>query len=199
MSFLKKATFEKVYPWILIIGGALGLLAAVILMVEKIAVLKDPSHQLSCSINPVLSCGPIMNSDQASAFGFPNPILGIAMFPMVIATGAMLLAGAQKLKRWFWLCFQLGTVFGIGFVTWLFTQSLYSIGALCIYCMVVWAVTIPIFWTTLAFNIKNKQLAIKGKLATLLTTHIGKVILVTYLLVIGLIIGRFSDYFYTLI
>ena len=37
-----------------------------------------------------------------------------------------------------------------GFVHWLAFQSLYRIGALCPWCMVVWAVTIPIaVWTVL--------------------------------------------------
>lgn len=40
-------------------------------------------------------------------------------------------------------------IFGIGLVSWLQYQSLYEIGALCPYCMVVWSVTIPIFiWVT---------------------------------------------------
>ncbi len=197
MVLMKKLTLEKVFPWILIIGGVLGLLAASILMVEKIAVLKDPSHQLSCSINPVLSCGPIMNSDQASAFGFPNPILGLAMFPMVITAGTLLLAGAVRLKKWFWICFQLGTVFGIAFVIWLFSQSLYSIGALCIYCMVVWAVTIPIFWSTLAWNLRNKNFSLGLALNNLLSKYFKEIIALNYLVFIVLIVIRFSDYFKT--
>jgi hypothetical protein len=34
---------------------------------------------------------------------------------------------------------------GVGFVHWLIFQSLYRNDALCPYCMVVWAVTIPLF------------------------------------------------------
>ena len=48
-------------------------------------------------------------------------------------------------KGWIWGGLAAGTVFGILFVTWLQIQSIYSIGALCPYCMVVWAVMIPLF------------------------------------------------------
>ncbi|GAA3013484.1 hypothetical protein GCM10020229_26000 [Kitasatospora albolonga] len=46
-------------------------------------------------------------------------------------------------------------LFGIGFVTWLMTQTLYSIGALCPYCMVVWAAMIPLFWYTTLHNLRS--------------------------------------------
>jgi hypothetical protein len=37
-----------------------------------------------------------------------------------------------------------GTTLGVVFIHWLIFQSLYVIGALCPYCMVVWAITIPL-------------------------------------------------------
>jgi len=49
---------------------------------------------------------------------------------------------------------QVGVTFGVLFVHWLMFQSLYEIGALCPYCMVVWAVMIPIFWYTTLRNIR---------------------------------------------
>lgn len=39
------------------------------------------------------------------------------------------------------------------FVHWLIVQSLYEIGALCPYCLVVWAVTAPLFWYTTLRNL----------------------------------------------
>jgi uncharacterized membrane protein len=64
---------------------------------------------------------------------------------VVAAVGAALLAGAA-FHRWFWLGLQAGVTFGFVFVHWLIFQSLYRIGALCPYRMIVWAVTISIFW-----------------------------------------------------
>ncbi|MEU0465414.1 vitamin K epoxide reductase family protein [Amycolatopsis sp. NPDC006131] len=150
---------SRLLPWLLAVSGGVGLSAALILIVEKFALLRDPDYVPSCSINPVLSCGSVMNTSQAEAFGFPNPLLGIAGFAVVITVGVGLLAGA-RFTRWFWLGLQAGTLFGIVFVHWLIYQSLYEIGALCPYCMVVWAVTIPIFWYTTLHNMHHGHLPV---------------------------------------
>lgn len=199
MNIFKNLKFEKVFPWILTIGGIIGLLAASILTIEKIHIAANPDYVPSCSISPVVACSPVIASPEASAFGFPNPFIGIAGFAMVWAVGMMLFAGAKNLKKWFWWCFQAGSVFGIGFISWLMYHSLYDIGKLCIYCMVVWVITIPIFWTTLAFNVREKNFKLPGKLNDLVANHFGKAIALSYLLVIILIFTRFSDYFYSLI
>lgn len=128
--------------WVLI-AGALGLTAAVTLTIEKIELLIDPSYVPSCSINPVLSCGSVMVTPQASAFGFPNSLIGIVAFTVVLVTGVLAIAKVS-LPRWYWAGLAIGTLLGTVFVHWLIFQSLYHIHALCPYCMVVWTVTIPL-------------------------------------------------------
>lgn len=137
---------------LLTIGGAIGLLSAAILLIEKVNFLQDKADgkptDLSCDINAFVSCGGVINTDQASAFGFPNPIIGVAGFAVVVTLGVLLLARVH-LPTFIWGGLQAGVLFGIGFVTWLQSQSIYDIGKLCPWCMVVWAVTIPIFiWVT---------------------------------------------------
>ncbi|WP_436763494.1 vitamin K epoxide reductase family protein [Streptosporangium sp. V21-05] len=149
--------FPRLLSWLLVIGGAVGLLAAFVLTVEKIALLKDPDYVPSCSVNPVLSCGSIMTTPQAELFGFPNPLLGVAGFAVVVTAGAALLAGAA-FGRWFWLGLQAGVTCGAVLVHWLILQSLYVIGALCPYCMIVWAVTIPLFWYVTVHNLVRGHL-----------------------------------------
>ncbi|MEV6235871.1 vitamin K epoxide reductase family protein [Lentzea sp. NPDC051838] len=144
---------NRIVAWVLALGGFVGLVASSVLTIEKIALLKDPFYVPTCSINPVLSCGSIMKTAQAEAFGFPNPLIGIAGFAVVTTVGVLLLAGVT-LPRWVWIGLQVGVTSGVLFVHWLIFQSLYEIGALCPYCMVVWAVTIPIFWYTTLRNIK---------------------------------------------
>ncbi|MFN3255348.1 MAG: vitamin K epoxide reductase family protein [Ilumatobacter sp.] len=136
------------FGWLLLTLGSLGVAMAAVLLVEKVRILQDPSYVPSCSINPILSCGSIMNTPQAEAFGFPNPIIGLAGFAVVATAGAAVIAGAQ-FARWFWRALLAGSAAGVVFVHWLIFQSLYRIGALCPYCMVVWAVTIAVFWYTL--------------------------------------------------
>lgn len=148
--------------WVLAVGGAIGFLAAFVLAVEKITLLADPSYIPTCSINPVFSCGSVMSTPQAELFGFPNALLGIAGFAMVLTAGMAVLSGARP-GRWFWLALQAGTTAGAIFVHWLIFQSLYRIGALCPYCMVVWAVTIPVFWYTTLHNLQAGHLPVAGR------------------------------------
>ena len=77
--------------WVLI-AGVVGLAAALTLTIEKIEILINPDYVPSCSINPVLSCGSVMITPQASAFGFPNPLIGIVSFTVVVVTGVLALA-----------------------------------------------------------------------------------------------------------
>jgi len=185
-------------PWLLLGGGLIGLVAACVLLFEKIKLLENPSYVPSCNFNPVLSCGTIMRTDQASVFGFPNPMLGLVGFAMVVATGAALLAGA-RFARWYWLGMQAGVLFGIGFVAWLAFQSLYRIGALCPYCMVVWAVVLPIFWWVTARNAEAGVLGLPRGLAEAVADYRWLLLIGSYALIVVPAFFRFSDYWLTLV
>jgi len=94
----------------------------------------------------------VIASRQSAAFGFPNSFIGVIGFTVVLTLGVVWLAGAP-VTGWIWGGLQAGTVFGISFVTWLQFQSLYRIGRLCPYCMVVWAVMIPLFVVVTAHSL----------------------------------------------
>ncbi|MFC4010036.1 vitamin K epoxide reductase family protein [Nonomuraea purpurea] len=188
------APFPRLLPRLLLIGGGVGLIAAFVLTIEKIALLENPAYVPSCSINPVLSCGSIMRTPQAEIFGFPNPLLGIAGFAIVTTVGAALLAGA-RFRPWFWLGLQVGVTAGVVLVHWLIVQSLYTIGALCPYCMVVWAVTVPIFWYVTLRNLVARNLP----LARTLTDYHTVPLTVWFLAVVTLIGVRFWSYWSTLL
>ncbi|HSS23447.1 MAG TPA: vitamin K epoxide reductase family protein, partial [Mycobacterium sp.] len=89
------------------------------------------------------SCGSVMVTPQASLLGFPNPLLGIVGFTVVVVTGVLAVTKVS-LPQWYWVGLTVGTLVGAAFVHWLIFQSLYRIGALCPYCMVVWVVTISL-------------------------------------------------------
>lgn len=182
--------------WALTITGLIGLVAAFVLLVEKIALLTDPTYVPSCSINPVLSCGSIMSTDQAEVFGFPNPILGVAGFTALLTIGVVLLTRAS-LPGWFWWGIQAGTAFGVVFVHWLIFQSLYRIGALCPYCMIVWVVVITAFVATTTHNARSGRLRLPKGLRDL--AHYGPTVVTLWLVAIaGLITIQFWDYWQTL-
>ncbi|WP_018254769.1 vitamin K epoxide reductase family protein [Salinispora mooreana] len=190
-----------VTAWILTVGGSVGLLAAATLTVEKINLLADPGYVPTCSINPILSCGSVMNTPQAAVFGFPNPLLGIAGFAVVTTLGAVLLA-TGGLPRWMWLGLQGGVIFGVVFVHWLIYQSLYVIGALCPYCMVVWAVTIPIFLYTTLQTLRDNATVLPRALRRA-TEHLARyhslVLVIWVAFIVAAILHRFWDYWITLV
>ncbi|MGK2879652.1 MAG: vitamin K epoxide reductase family protein [Mycobacterium sp.] len=139
--------------WWVLIAGVVGLASALTLTVEKIHLLQDPAFEPSCNFNPVLSCGSVMVTPQASAFGFPNPLIGIVAFTVVVVTGVLAVTKV-RLPQWYWAGLAGGTLLGAAFVHWLIFQSLYEIYALCPYCMVVWSVTIPLLVVTAAVALR---------------------------------------------
>ncbi|MFI0927256.1 vitamin K epoxide reductase family protein [Streptomyces sp. NPDC021012] len=156
---------SRAFSWLLVITGAAGLLAAWVITIDKFKLLEDPNFTPGCSLNPIVSCGNIMKSEQASAFGFPNPMLGLVTYAMVIAIGVGLLAGARY-RRWYWLGLNAGTLFGVGFCTWLMYQSLYVIGSLCLWCCLAWVATIVMFWYVTSHNVRLGVIPAPGGLKT---------------------------------
>ena len=163
--------------------------------------LANPGYNPECNLNPIFSCTSVTNSVQAKAFGFPNPYLGMIGYAAMATVGAAMLAGA-RFKRWFWLSVLAGLTFAVLFIHWLIYQALYSIGALCLYCMVVWAATIPRFWYTLLYLLDEKIIkppANLKKLAAFARKHHGDILLVWFLIIIVLILNRFWYYWSTLL
>lgn len=193
--------FRKIMPWLLALCGIIGFFASFILTVEKIELIKDPSFIPSCNLSPIVSCGSVMKTPQAEAFGFTNSLMGIGGFAIVATIGMALLAGA-RFKRWFWLGLGAGALFGVVFIHWLFSQSVYVIGALCPYCMVVWAVTIPIFWYTTLYNLREGHIklphALHGVVSVLQKYHVT-VLYLWYLAIIIAILIQFWSYWSSLI
>jgi uncharacterized membrane protein len=150
---LHAATVPPASAWWVLIAGVLGFIASAALTVDKIKLLLNPSYVPSCNINPIVSCGSVMATPQASAFGFPNSLIGITAFTVITVTGVLAVAKVP-LPQWYWIGIAAGSLAGAAFVHWLIFQSLYRIGALCPYCMVVWVVTMSLLVvvTTVAFR-----------------------------------------------
>jgi len=140
---LARARVAAPSAWWVLIAGVIGLAASMTLTVEKIELLRNPSYVPTCNINPVVSCGSVMVTPQASVLGFPNPLLGLVAFTVVIVSGVLAVTKVS-LPQWYWIGLTVGVLVGSAFVHWLIFQSLYRIGALCPYCMVVWVVTISL-------------------------------------------------------
>ncbi|WP_062648367.1 vitamin K epoxide reductase family protein [Streptomyces maremycinicus] len=183
----------RAYAVLLVLTGAAGLLASWVITLDKFKLLEDPGFTPGCSLNPVVSCGSVMTSDQASAFGFPNPMLGLVAYGTVVCVGMSLLAGAA-FPRWYWLTFTGGCLFGVGFVSWLQFESLYRINALCLWCCLAWVATILMFWYTVSFVVRHAFLPAPAAVRDFLTdfTWVPPVL---HIAVIGmLILTRWWDF-----
>ncbi|MCF8555185.1 MAG: vitamin K epoxide reductase family protein [Candidatus Nanopelagicales bacterium] len=187
-----KASYRQT-AWILIVGGVIGIVASIELIIQKISVLSNPDFVPNCDINPVLSCGSVINTEQASLFGFPNPVLGVIGFTIVIMFGALLFTGVE-LPRSMWVGLNLGALAGMFFVIWLVGQSLYVIGALCPWCMVVWAVTIPIFWQVTIDNLASGRLSLGKSLSEIIVALKWILVGASYLIIMALIFVRWQDF-----
>lgn len=182
--------------WWLLIAGAIGLVASMTLTVEKIDILLDPSYVPSCNINPILSCGSVMMTPQASLLGFPNPLLGLVAFTVVIVTGLLALTKVV-LPQWYWLGLTAGVLAGAVFVHWLIFQSLYRIGALCPYCMVVWAVTMSLL--VVVASIAYRPAARQAGPAWVVYQWRWSIAALWFTAVFLLCMARFWDYWSTLL
>ncbi|OBK19014.1 vitamin K epoxide reductase family protein [Mycobacterium asiaticum] len=182
--------------WWVLIAGAVGLLASLTLTVEKIELLRNPSYVPSCNINPIVSCGSVMVTPQASLFGFPNPLAGIAAFTVVLVTGVLAVAKVP-LPRWYWVGLAAGVLLGTVFVHWLIYQSLYRIGALCPYCMVVWAVTITLL--VVVVSVLVRPVIEDRTVVRLLFGWRWSIVTFWFTAVFLLIMARFWNYWSTLI
>lgn len=177
----------------LIWTGILGWFAAFSLVLERIHVATNPDATLSCDLNPFISCKSVMLTPQASLFGFPNPLIGLAAFVAPIAVGIAILAGA-KFAAWFWRLFAAGITGGFIFVVWLWVQSTFVINVLCPYCMVAWAAMIPLFWKVILFGAKDGFIDTPLRFVGFFDRAYDKAwlfTLITELLAIAAIIARF--------
>jgi uncharacterized membrane protein len=108
----------------------------------------------------------------------------------VLTLGVLLLARVE-LPEFVWIGLQLGVLFGIAFVTWLQTQSIYNIGKLCPWCMVVWAVMIPLFVLVTARNLRSWSPA--GAISRFVSDWTFLIVVLWYVAVIAAIWFKFGS------
>jgi uncharacterized membrane protein len=188
-------SIQQVFPYILIITALIGFAASFVLTVEHMHLLKDPNYNPTCSINPVLSCGPVMASDTAKTFGFPNPLMGIASFAAQALLGLVMLAGA-RMKSWFWKLWGIQVLGSVAFTLYLIYESIFVIGAICIYCMTVWIALSFSSWYTLQYMLAEGHIGnAKSKITTFVRKYHGDILFVWFLLLTSLILWEFWYFF----
>lgn len=196
----KSSATERSNKWIfgtMLAFGIVGLIASFVLAVEEFHLLKDPTTTLSCTFNLVLNCSTVMQTWQATVFGFPNMFIGLMAFPVVIIVASLGLARVQ-LPRWFYLYANLGYLLGAVFAYWLFFNSLYDIQVLCPWCLIVTFSTTLLLATITSYNLRennfNLSKSANSRIQTHLTKDLHKLIVASWIvLMIVLVVLKFGD------
>jgi len=138
----------------LVLASTAGFFAAIRLVSDKVGTFVTPGVAPSCDVSVLVQCGVNLASPEGSVFGFPNPLIGVGGWIAVLLVGIMLLAGLS-FARWFWVAFNLGMLGAVAFIVWLITQSIFTLGTLCPWCMTTWVAVIPTFLLVTLYNLKE--------------------------------------------
>lgn len=189
------------HPWyakrfgtaiVLLVAGVVGMLATLALTYERVQLWMDPGYVTSCDVNVWVSCGTVMEAWQASLFGFSNQFIGIVGFAIVITIGMALLSGA-KFASWWWHATSIGLGLAMIFCLWLWTQAVYVINTLCLYCMVVWAVTIPAAVLLFVRNVSHDLIKVTPRTKMIVQTAAWPTIILLYVVIGASILLRFGE------
>ena len=196
----KTSAKERSTSWIfgtMLAFGIVGLVASFVLAVEEFNLLKHPTTTRSCSFNLGLNCSTVMQTWQATVFGFPNMFIGLMAFPVVIVVAALGLARVQ-LPRWFYLYANLGYLLGAVFAYWLFFNSLYDIQVLCPWCLIVTFSTTLLLATITSYNLRENHFQLSKSTHARVQAHLAKdmhklIVASWIVLMIVLVILKFGD------
>ncbi|MBN9215892.1 MAG: Vitamin K epoxide reductase [Microbacterium sp. SCN 70-200] len=138
-----------------IVAGVAGWIVSFLLYEEYIGQLTGAQPLISCSISPIVTCGPNLLSPGGNLLGFSNSIIGIVLFLGPIYAGVAALAASHGLAPWFWRVYALFVLGAFAFVHFLAYRSVFEYGSLCPWCMVIWLVTIPLFFTIAGWTLRE--------------------------------------------
>lgn len=181
----------------MLISSFLSLIASFVLSVDALRLAADPAAELSCNINAVISCGTVGSSWQSHLLGFPNAFLGLIAEPVVITVAVGCLGGV-RFPRWFMFAAQIVYTAGLLFAYWLFFQSMFVIGALCPWCLLVTVSTTLVFSTLTHVNIRDGNLYLPARpqaaAVRFIRTNLDLMAVVIWLLVLTLmIVVKYGD------
>ena len=99
-----------------------------------------------CSESGAINCIKVTTSPQSYVFGIPVAVLGLAFYVAMVAL--MSPWAWRSTRREIHLIRLASLVVGIGFVLYLLYAELFTIGAICLYCTSVHAITFVLFGLT---------------------------------------------------
>lgn len=184
---------QKIYAWILTIGSFSGLVAMVWQASERVTMLKNPEQPLSCNLNPIVDCGIVLSHRLSALFGFPNAFIGISVFSALLLSGLVLLTNNKPNRALKHIMLALSSILML-FSMWFFASSLYFIGKICIFCVVGWIASVPIFIYTLYYWLEETHK--KSRVFKFLQSNHMSVVVTWYVIMLALFFARFKDYYF---
>ncbi len=138
------------------IGAAMTAWAvSFLLYLEYVGQLTGSDAIVSCDVSPLVTCGPNLLSPGGNLLGFTNSILGIVLFLGPVFAGASALATERGMRAWYWRVFSVFVLGGFLLVHLFAYRSVFEYGSLCPWCMVVWLMTIPLFWSVAGWTLRE--------------------------------------------
>lgn len=192
-----KTSMDRITALKVVSGAAfVSLVASFWQAAERVHMLKNPTLDLSCNLNPVVDCSGVLDHKLAALFGFPNALLGVAMFSIVFALAVAAIFTKSPNKR-LQSALLLVSAIGAAFSVWFFGVSLYIIGKACIFCMFIWPSSIISFWFLLLDWLESnasggwqKDLLKFGK------KHRFDVLVGVFVAMVILFLYRFREYYF---
>ena len=137
-----------------ICAGTAGWIVSFLLYHEYIGQLTGGDALISCSISPVVTCGPNLLSPGGNLLGFSNSIIGMVLFLGPIFAGVTALAAREGVRGWYWRVFALCVTGAFLLVHFFAYRSVFEYSSLCPWCMIIWLVTIPLFGTVIGWTLR---------------------------------------------
>lgn len=136
-----------------IVTGLVGFGTAFLLINEVLLAAQGQDLIVQCDVNSVLSCSPNFFAPAGNLLGFPNSLIGVALFPAPVIVGVSTLARTH-FPVWYWRIFSATIAAAWMLCLWFQWFSVWGRRSLCPICEVTWLAVIPMFWYTLAWTIK---------------------------------------------
>ena len=157
----------------MLVGSILSLISSFVLSNEAVELAKNPHASLICSVNLVVNCASVALHPTAHLFGFPNSFLGMMAEPVVITVAIAGLVGV-KFPRLFMFVAQIFYTLGFIFALTLLYISMFVIGALCPWCLLVTLTTTLVWFAITRYNIRENNLYLPKNLAKHAHSFINK-------------------------
>ncbi len=167
-----------------IIAGVIAGVVSFLLYQEYIGQLNGAEPLISCDISPFITCGPNLLSPAGNLLGFTNAILGMVLFFGPIYAGVSALAAPNGMRAWYWRVYAIFVLGGFVLVHVFAYRSIFQFGSLCPWCMIVWLMTIPLFWSVLVWTMRA---GVWGsgpmRLGSAMTKWVALIVLINYVVI----------------